>query len=74
VLFVGIASLEIILTVAFSRNDSIHKRLFAKRKVMEDYLTTENHERLIERKSRIAEARDVLEHLGPKIKDDEAGA
>ena len=41
---------------------------------MEDCLTTENHERLIARKSRIAEARDVLEHLGPKIKDDEAGA
>jgi hypothetical protein len=52
----------------------MHKRLIGKRKVMEDYLTTENHERLIERKSRIGEARDGFGHLGPKIKDDEKDA
>lgn len=38
---------------------------------MEDYLTTENHGRLIERKGRVGQAIDVLEDIGPKIKHDE---
>jgi hypothetical protein len=40
---------------------------------MEDYLTTENQECLIERKGRVGKARDPLEYIGPKIKHDEKG-
>ncbi len=57
-----------------SRNDSTHKRLIGKSKVMEGHLTTENHGCLIERKARIGEARDVLEGIGSKMKYDEKGA
>ncbi len=38
---------------------------------MEDYLTKENHRRLIERKARVGAARDVLKDIAPKMKRDE---